>query len=86
MVLITGLLLYAGQLASLVHAADHPFHTEADTCTAFASFEQHNHAVAVLPWSNKHPQFTDEIIAGSPPVFVQNFTLTYHSRAPPLYT
>jgi hypothetical protein len=85
-VLLLGLLLIAAQLVSLVHAADHPFHEEDEVCAAFASFEQHDHAIAVLPAPNPHPHLTCKSVTGFVSVFVDQPFLIYQSRAPPLRT
>jgi len=47
-VLATGLLLLAGQLASLVHAADHPYHDTSEICVSLLSLEQHDTAVSAI--------------------------------------
>ena len=85
-VLLAGLLLIAAQLVSLVHAADHPFHAEDEICAAFAAFEQHDHAIAVLPATNLHPHLTCKLLSGLTSVFVDKPSLVYQSRAPPLHT
>lgn len=85
-VLLAGLLLIAAQLVSLVHAADHPFHAEDEICAAFASFEKHDHAVAVVPAINLHPHITCKPFAGFVSVFVDKLSLLYQSRAPPQHT
>jgi len=85
-VLLAGLLLIAAQLVSLVHAADHPFHEEDEICAAFASFEKHDHAVAVLPATHLHPHLRCESATGLASAFVDNPSLIYQSRAPPLHT
>ena len=85
-VLLAGLLLFAAQLVSLVHAADHPFHAEDEICAVFASFEKHDHAVAVLPAVNLPPYITCKSVTGVVSVFVDKPFLVYKSRAPPLHT
>ena len=85
-VLLAGLLLIAAQLVSLVHAADHPFHAEDEICAAFAAFEQHDHAIAVLPAANLHPHLDGATAAGFMSVFVHKPSFIYQSRAPPLHT
>lgn len=85
-VLLAGLLLFDAQLVSLVHAADHPFHAEDEICAAFASFEKHDHAVAVLPATHLHPHSTCESATSFTSVFVDKPSLIYQSRAPPLHT
>jgi hypothetical protein len=83
---IASLLLIVAQFESLVHAADHPFHAEDEICATFASFEQHDHAIAVLSATNLHPHLT-RISATSPTsVFVDKPSFIYQTRAPPLHT
>ena len=84
-VLLAGLLLIAAQLVSLVHAAEHPFHAEDEICASFTAFEQHDHAVAVLPGADLHSDLTCESVAGLPSVFVDKTAFLYQSRAPPLH-
>ena len=55
---LAGLLLVAAQFESLVHAAEHPFHADDEICAPFASFEKHDHAIAVLSATNSHPHLT----------------------------
>ena len=69
-VILAGLLLIGAQLVSLVHAADHPFHEEEEICASFAAFEQHDHAIAVLPAANPHPQLACKSLPGLTSVFV----------------
>ena len=84
--LITGLLLLAGQGAALVHAVDHPFHEPDEICGAFASLEQNENALAVLPPGRRSPHCTDGANTAAIRVF-NSFTSTgYRVRAPPLYT
>jgi hypothetical protein len=85
-VILAGLLLIGAQLVSLVHAADHPFHEEEEVCAAFAAFEQHDHAIAVLPAPNPYPPLTCKSLTGLLSVFVDKPSLVYQSRAPPLHT
>jgi hypothetical protein len=85
-VLLAGLLLIAAQLVSLVHAAEHSFHAEDEVCAAFASFEKHNHAIAVLPAINLHPHTRCKSITGNVSDFVDKPSLVYQSRAPPQHT
>jgi len=83
---IASLLLIVAQFESLVHAADHPFHAEDEICAAFASFEKHDHAVAVIPAINLYPHITCKPFASFVSVFVDKLPLLYQSRAPPLHT
>ena len=85
-VLLAGLLLIAGQLLMLVHAADHPFHAEDEICAAFASFEHHNHAVAAVPPASPRPHSSCETATGNLPYYADDPSLSYQSRAPPLHT
>ena len=85
-VLLAGLLLIAGQLLMLVHAADHPFHAEDEVCAAFASFEHHNHAIAAVPSAGPRPHLTCATVTGLLPFFADNPSSSYQSRAPPLHT
>jgi len=85
-VLLAGMLLIAAQLVSLVHAAEHSFHAEDEICAAFASFDKHNYAIAVLPAVNLHPRTSCKSITGMVSVFVDKPSLVYQSRAPPQHT
>ena len=85
-VLLAGLLLVTAQYVSLVHAAEHPFHVEDEICAAFDAFERHDHAIAVLPAAHLHPLPANESATGFASVFVDNRSLIYQSRAPPLHT
>ncbi len=84
--LVIGLLLYAAQLAALVHAADHPFHNDDEVCGAYASFDKNDHAIAVLPSRNQPPKVNDEIITRITLVISSNSSLSYLPRAPPSHT
>ena len=83
---VAGLLLITAQFESLVHAADHPFHAEDEVCATFASFEQHDHAIAVLPATNLHPHLTCKSATGLTSVFIDKSSFIYQTRAPPLHT
>ena len=85
-VLLAGFLLVAAQLVSLMHAAEHPFHTEDEICASFTAFEQHDHATAVLPAADLHSDLTCESLPGLASIFVDKVALPYQSRAPPLHT
>lgn len=81
---IASLLLVAGQLIALVHAADHPFHAEDEICAAFASFDHNNHALAVLPQSSENVDHAGELSSQLPRPFIGHTPLCYQPRAPPL--
>ena len=83
-VFIASLLLLAGQLNALVHAAEHPFHAEDEICAAFASFDHNNHALAVLPQSSENVDRADETNSRLPRPFNGHTPLCYQPRAPPL--
>ncbi len=85
-VFLAGLLLIAAQFVSLVHAAEHPFHAEDEICASFTAFEQHDHAIAVLPATHHHPHSTSKSLPALTSVFVDKTALLYQSRAPPLHT
>jgi hypothetical protein len=84
--LITSLLLLAGQVAALVHAADHPFHAPDEICTSFASLEQNEHALAVLPSSSRSPHCNGETEAALTRGFSSHTLADQRARAPPLHT
>jgi hypothetical protein len=84
--LITSLLLLAGQGAALVHAADHPFHAPDEICAAFASLEQNEHALAVLPPSSRSPRYADEAHTALTREFPNHVSTGHQARAPPLHT
>ena len=84
--LITSLLLLAGQGAASVHAADHPFHVPDEICDAFASLEQNENALAVLPPSSRSPHCTDDANTATNRIFFSYTSTGYRVRAPPLHT
>jgi hypothetical protein len=84
--IITSLLLFAGQVAALVHAADHPFHTADEICVSFTSLEQNEHAVAVLSSCCANLNLTDETNTGLTRVFINHTFPSHQPRAPPLHT
>ena len=81
---IASLLLFAGQLNALVHAAEHPFHADDEICAAFASFDHNNHALAVLPQSSESTDHAAETSSRLPRPFIGQTTLCHQARAPPL--
>ncbi len=84
--LIAGLLLFAGQQAALVHAADHPFHDTSEICTSFISLEQHDTAVTVIALAADFPRYSDAFETGHQLlVYISHFN-SNHARAPPLTT
>lgn len=83
---IASLLLVAGQLTALVHAADHPFHADNEICAAFASFDHNNHALAVLPQSSESTDHADEINSRLARPCIDHTPLCHRARAPPLLT
>jgi hypothetical protein len=85
-VLIAGLLLIAGQLASLVHAADHPFHAPDEICAAFASFEHNNHVLIAASPGIEAPYFTDRTNTRLTCLFINRVSSCRQARAPPLHT
>ena len=84
--LFTGLLLLAGQGASLVHAAEHPFHARDEICTAFASLEQNEHALAVLPPRSRNPHCNGETETALSRGYSSHTSADHRARAPPLHT
>jgi hypothetical protein len=84
--LFAGLLLLAGQVAALVHAADHPFHEPDEICGVFASLEQNENALAVLTPSSRSPHCTDDANTAAIRIFFSYTSTGYRVRAPPLYT
>jgi hypothetical protein len=83
-VLIVGLLLIAGQVAALVHAAEHPFHTPDETCAAFAHFERNDHAVAVLLQIIESQHIADITDISLTSIFINQTCLFHRPRAPPI--
>ena len=81
---IASLLLFAGQLNALVHAAEHPFHADDEICATFASFDHNNHALAVLPPSNESTDHAGELTSRLPRLFIDHAPLCHQARAPPL--
>ena len=83
---IAGLILLVVQTAALVHAAEHPFHDDEEICAAFSSFDQNNHALAVLPQNCEKSARTSEIGGRLIQIFIPHTFLCQQARAPPLYT
>lgn len=81
---IAGLILLASQAAALVHAAEHPFHADVEICATFSSFDQNNHALAVLPQSCENAPRTGETNNRFIPLFTPLTFLCQQARAPPL--
>ena len=81
---IASLLLFAGQLNALVHAAEHPFHADDEICATFASFDHNNHALAVLPPSSESTDHAGELSSRLSRPFIGHTPLRYQARAPPL--
>ena len=84
--IITSLLLFVGQLAALVHATDHPFHTPDEMCLAFTSLEKSEHAVAAPPLCTALPNLSDEKNTRLARVLINQLFSSHHPRAPPLHT
>ena len=75
--------LYMGQLAAIVHAAEHPFHETAPSCQIFVSHEQHDESLngdtIRLPVLTKQT-YPVSCIDTDFPLFS---SVVYLSRAPP---
>ncbi len=84
--IITSLLLFAGQVATLVHATDHPFHAPDEICVAFTSLEQNEHAIAALSTCCTNLNLTNETNTGLNRVFINHAFSSHQPRAPPLHT
>jgi hypothetical protein len=85
-VLMTGFLLIAGQLVSIVHAADHPFHADEEICAVFASLEQNDIDHARSPLGHHSLRFTNEFDARLTGITFARASRSHLPRAPPLYT
>jgi hypothetical protein len=83
---IAGLILLVVQTAALVHAAEHPFHIDDEICAAFSSFDQNNHALAVLPQSCEKSARNGETNSRSIQLYIPHTFLYQQARAPPLPT
>ena len=83
---MAGLLLIAGQLASMVHAADHPFHADEEICAFFAGLEQNDIDHAVPPLVNRSLHFTCEFNAILTHSILTRASRSHQPRAPPLHT
>ena len=82
--LVTGLLFMTGQLVSIVHAAEHPFHADIDICASFIGLEQQDATASAIVLADDVPCFSDEYEAGYQlPVYSPNL-YTNPARAPPL--
>jgi hypothetical protein len=82
-VLVTGLLLLAGQLASLVHAADHPFHDTSEICVSLLCLEQHDTAVSAIALHVDFPRYADDFSISIQSQAHLSRPESNHARAPP---
>lgn len=63
--LIAGMLLFAGQYSSILHAAEHLFHAPAEICASFISMEQHDAAVSCITPAAARDPYSDEFNSSS---------------------
>jgi len=84
--LVAGLLLFAGQLASHVHATEHPFHDNNQICASFISLERHDIAFSAIVLAVDFSHYDDEVATGLQPPVDALPLYSSHARAPPLTT
>jgi hypothetical protein len=69
--------------ASLVHAAEHPFHVEQDSCAAFINFTKHDVSFAVIPAAIEVLRFAIATDSSFLESVACRAIPCWHSRAPP---
>lgn len=84
-VFIAGLLLFAGQLTTIVHATEHPFHMQGDLCASFIHFWQQDMSVDIAIPTIEFNLFSVEVCAESKPLVHSTFRPVYSPRAPPAF-
>lgn len=84
--LIAGLLLFAGQLSSVLHAAEHLFHAPSEICASFISMEQQDLAVTEITLAADFPLYSDEFKASHQLLELSSCINSNRARAPPLFT
>jgi len=82
--LISGLLLFAGQLSSVLHATDHLFHAPSEICLTFVSMEQHDFAVPYSVLAVERHQSPCKFNSSSEMLVLNTFINANNARAPPL--
>jgi hypothetical protein len=85
-VFITGLLLFAGQLATIVHATEHPFHDNSQICASFISLEHHDATVSSIALTADLSFYADEHGSGHGLLVYTSNLNSNHAREPPLTT
>ncbi len=84
--LIAGLLLFAGQLSSIVHATEHPFHENSQICVSMISLEQHDLVLSAISLAVDVHRYVGEVATGLRPLMYSLPLYSGHARAPPLTT
>lgn len=82
-VLVTGLLLLAGQLAAIVHATDHPFHDTSEICVSLLSLEQNDTAVSAIALHVDFLRYADDFSINLQSQAHLSRPESNHARAPP---
>ena len=85
-VFLFNLLLLAGQVASLVHATEHPFHDDSQICESFISMEHHVATASAIVLTSDPSFCAEKYQAGQGlSVYASNLNFNY-ARGPPLTT
>jgi len=83
--LVCILLFQLSLVASLAHAAEHPFHAHGELCASFINFGQQDLSADVASPAIGYNLFSVEVCAESKPIVVSFFRPAYSSRAPPAF-
>lgn len=83
-VVTIALLFVLVQYASILHAADHPFHTDEASCETFHAIEKSKFLSVDAEHLALPVRYGDQIHLGIVDSVVSTTTSAYHSRAPPV--
>ena len=83
-VITMALLFVLVQYASILHAADHPFHGDEVSCEIFHSIEKSKFLAADSGHSTLPVRYSDPIYLVAVDSVIATTARTYYSRAPPV--
>ena len=83
-VITMALLFVLVQYASILHAADHPFHADEASCEIFHAIEKSKFVAADSGHSTLPVRYSDPIYLEAVDSTVSTTVRAYHSRAPPV--
>ena len=83
-VITMALLFVLVQYASILHAADHPFHTDDVSCEIFHAIEKSKFVTAEAEHSALPVLYVDLVHLGIVSSVVSTTASSYHPRAPPV--